>query len=88
MTDKNIFAFGDCAACPIKPGAEELVPPRAQAAHQQASLLYKTLKNRVTKPNKNPLDYVYKDYGSLVNLGPIFYRREPHGIVARWKYVC
>jgi NADH dehydrogenase len=69
VTDKNIFAFGDCAACPIKPGAEELVPPRAQAAHQQASLLYKTLKNRVTRPNKTPLDYVYKDYGSLVNLG-------------------
>lgn len=68
-TDKNIFAFGDCAACPIKPGAEELVPPRAQAAHQQASLLYKTIKNRVLKPNKPLPSYVYKDYGSLVNLG-------------------
>jgi NADH:ubiquinone reductase (H+-translocating) len=69
LTDKNIFAFGDCAACPIKPGAEELVPPRAQAAHQQASLLYKTLKNRVLRPNKPLPHYVYKDYGSLVNLG-------------------
>ena len=39
--DENIFAFGDCAACPIAPGAIENVPPRAQAAHQQASLLYK-----------------------------------------------
>ena len=68
-TDKNIFAFGDCAACPIKPGVEELVPPRAQAAHQQASLLYKTLKNRVLRPNKPLPHYVYKDYGSLVNLG-------------------
>ena len=69
LTDKNIFAFGDCAACPIKPGVEELVPPRAQAAHQQASLLYKTLKNRVLRPNKPLPHYVYKDYGSLVNLG-------------------
>ena len=45
--DENIFAFGDCAACPIAPGAIENVPPRAQAAHQQASLLYKTIKKVV-----------------------------------------
>ncbi|HNZ56948.1 MAG TPA: NAD(P)/FAD-dependent oxidoreductase, partial [Methylophilaceae bacterium] len=33
--DENIFAFGDCAACPLVGGkAEENVPPRAQAAHQ------------------------------------------------------
>jgi NADH dehydrogenase len=66
--DENIFAFGDCAACPIAPGAIENVPPRAQAAHQQASLLYKTIKKVVSGKNKLP-NYVYKDYGSLVNLG-------------------
>jgi NADH dehydrogenase len=33
--DENIFAFGDCAACP-QPGTDRNVPPRAQAAHQQA----------------------------------------------------
>jgi len=66
--DENIFAFGDCAACPIAPGAIENVPPRAQAAHQQASLLYKSIKKVVSGKNKLP-NYVYKDYGSLVNLG-------------------
>ncbi|MFO8212296.1 FAD-dependent oxidoreductase, partial [Pseudomonas aeruginosa] len=32
--DENIFAFGDCAACPLGDGSERNVPPRAQAAHQ------------------------------------------------------
>ena len=36
--DDDIFALGDCAACPW-PGHERPVPPRAQAAHQQASHL-------------------------------------------------
>ncbi len=68
-SNTNIFAFGDCAACPVKPGSDLLVPPRAQAAHQQASMLYKSIKSRVLKPNKALPNYVYKDYGSLVNLG-------------------
>lgn len=41
--DDNIFAFGDCAACP-QPGSDRNVPPRAQAAHQQASMLAQSLK--------------------------------------------
>ena len=68
-SNADIFAFGDCAACPIKPGSDLLVPPRAQAAHQQASMLYKSIKFKVLKPNKALVNYVYKDYGSLVNLG-------------------
>lgn len=63
--DDNIFAFGDCAACPQK-GTDRNVPPRAQAAHQQASLLVKSLKLRIdggTLP-----EYRYKDYGSLISL--------------------
>ena len=68
-SDANIFAFGDCAACPVKPGSDVLVPPRAQAAHQQASMLYKSIKSKILKPNKALPKYVYKDYGSLVNLG-------------------
>eukprot|EP00053_Salpingoeca_punica_P005644 m.55674 g.55674 ORF g.55674 m.55674 type:complete len:487 (+) comp13334_c0_seq1:137-1597(+) len=35
--DSNIFAFGDCAACPQPDGS--LVPPRAQSAYQQAMYL-------------------------------------------------
>jgi NADH dehydrogenase len=64
--DENIFAFGDCAACPW-PGHDSNVPPRAQAAHQQASLLFKSMKRRVA--GKSVLEYQYRDYGSLVNLG-------------------
>ncbi|WP_194789078.1 NAD(P)/FAD-dependent oxidoreductase [Pseudomonas sp. UFMG81] len=63
--DDNIFAFGDCAACP-QPGSDRNVPPRAQAAHQQASLLAKSLKARLE--NKPLPTYEYKDYGSLVSL--------------------
>lgn len=65
--DESIFAFGDCAACPWI-GHEGNVPPRAQAAHQQASLLFKTMKKRVAN-NPDLPNYRYRDYGSLVNLG-------------------
>ncbi|MDW3095625.1 MAG: NAD(P)/FAD-dependent oxidoreductase [Gammaproteobacteria bacterium] len=63
--DDNIFAMGDCAACPM-PGTDVTVPPRAQAAHQQASMLVKTIKNRLK--NKPLPNYHYVDYGSLINL--------------------
>ena len=64
--DDNVFAFGDCAACPMV-GSVDNVPPRAQAAHQQASMLIKTVKARLH--GKALPNYVYRDYGSLVNLG-------------------
>lgn len=63
--DPHIYAFGDCAQCP-QPGTDRPVPPRAQAAHQQAALLAKSL-SRVLD-GKAPLDYVYRDYGSLISL--------------------
>jgi len=62
--DDNIFAFGDCAACP-QPDSDSTVPPRAQAAHQQADTLFKTLVNRLE--NKAPVAFVYNDHGSLIN---------------------
>ncbi|MEE9309701.1 MAG: NAD(P)/FAD-dependent oxidoreductase [Cocleimonas sp.] len=65
--DSNIFAFGDCASCPMDEDSTTFVPPRAQAAHQQASLLVKTMKHRLT--GKVIPTYHYVDYGSLVNLG-------------------
>jgi len=64
--DDNIFAFGDCAACPW-PQMESNVPPRAQAAHQQAALLIKSMKRRLA--NKPLPAFRYRDYGSLVSLG-------------------
>lgn len=64
--DDNIFAFGDCAACPQAGSDGRNVPPRAQAAHQQASLLAKSLKLRI---DGQPLpEYRYRDYGSLISL--------------------
>ena len=64
--DDNVFAMGDCAACAWT-GHTGNVPPRAQAAHQQASHLFNTIKRRLA--GKPPLDYHYRDFGSLVSLG-------------------
>ncbi|WP_345815444.1 NAD(P)/FAD-dependent oxidoreductase [Paraburkholderia sp. PREW-6R] len=64
--DDNVFALGDCAACPW-PGNERNVPPRAQAAHQQASFLVKAFAARL---DGKPLpEFTYHDFGSLVSLG-------------------
>lgn len=64
--DTYIFAMGDCAACPLD-DLGNMVPPRAQAAHQEASILAKTIARGLK--DKPPLDYHYRDYGSLVALG-------------------
>lgn len=64
--DANIFALGDCAACPW-PEHDSQVPPRAQAAHQQATLLARNLRARVRGEPLRP--FRYRDYGSLVSLG-------------------
>ena len=64
--DDSIFAFGDCAACPW-PEKNGIVPPRAQAAHQQASHLVKQL-GRLHK-GQPLVPYHYRDFGSLVSLG-------------------
>lgn len=62
--DDQVFVIGDCCACEQPDGS--WVPPRAQSAHQMASLVYKNIMNqRSQKPLK---DYIYKDHGSLVNL--------------------
>ncbi len=65
--DENIFAFGDCAACPWLGHDGKLVPPRAQAAHQQASFLVGQIRRRLAG---QPLrEWRYRDFGSLVSLG-------------------
>jgi NADH:ubiquinone reductase (H+-translocating) len=64
--DDGIFAIGDCAACPW-PERHGTVPPRAQAAHQQATHLYKQLQRQ---PAGRPIEpWHYRDFGSLVSLG-------------------
>lgn len=62
--DPDIYAIGDCASCARPEGG--FVPPRAQAAHQMASLV---LKNIIAQTKGQPLKtYIYKDHGSLVSL--------------------
>ena len=64
--DDAVFALGDCAACPW-PDKGGNVPPRAQAAHQQASHLARQLRRRLVG---QPLrEWRYRDFGSLVSLG-------------------
>jgi NADH dehydrogenase len=79
--DDNIFAIGDCAACPWPerdrperdgperdgPERKAIVPPRAQAAHQQATHLAKQLRRRLAGHAVEP--WHYRDFGSLVSLG-------------------
>jgi len=95
--DDDVFALGDCAACPLDD--DHLVPPRAQAAHQQASLLVKSLECR--RRGQALPHYVYKDFGSLINLskhsaignlmGNLFGHHPTsmpiEGWLARWAYL-
>ena len=94
--DPDIFAFGDCAACPWpEVGEHALVPPRAQAAHQQATLLVKTIRARL---EGRPLPkFRFRDFGSLVSLGELSAVGNLmgrlvggslliQGLIARWMY--
>ena len=68
--DDDIFVIGDCAACAwpeANGGKGGFVPPRAQAAHQQASHVAAQIKRRLAGKALKP--YRYRDFGSLVSLG-------------------
>lgn len=62
--DANIYAFGDCAACQQPDGT--WVPPRAQAAYQQAMYLVKALP--LLQQGQAVAPFVFRDQGSLVSL--------------------
>lgn len=62
--DPDIFAIGDCAHCVMPDG--EKVPPRAQAAHQQAALLARNIHRRMQ--GREAEKFRYRDFGSLINL--------------------
>jgi len=64
--DPDVFALGDCAFL-IPPGETRPVPPRAQAAHQQASHLARQMRHRLAGKALEP--FQYRDFGSLVSLG-------------------
>jgi NADH dehydrogenase len=64
--DPDIFALGDCAAC-AGPGPGGFLPPRAQAAHQQATHVLHQIRRRLKGEPLRP--FRYRDFGSLVSLG-------------------
>jgi NADH:ubiquinone reductase (H+-translocating) len=95
--DPDVFAFGDCAACPWLGSAHQgaLVPPRAQAAHQQATLLVKSMRARLARQTLP--EFHFHDYGSLVSLGELTAvgnlmgrliggNMLIQGLIARWMY--
>ena len=64
-SDDRIYALGDCSSCMLS-GRESPIPPRAQSAHQMASLVFTNL---VLAQAGRPLrNFVYQDHGSLVSL--------------------
>jgi NADH dehydrogenase len=64
--DPDVFAIGDCAFL-INRGNNKPVPPRAQAAHQQANHLVRQMRRRLEGKPLEP--FKYRDFGSLVSLG-------------------
>ena len=64
--DPDIFAMGDCAYL-VEQGSDTPIPPRAQAAHQQASHLIKQIPVKMAGEPLKP--FKYRDFGSLVSLG-------------------
>ena len=63
--DPQVYAIGD-ASYLVQEGSTRAVPPRAQAAHQQATYLAKELSRGSGAPSR---PFVYRDFGSLVSLG-------------------
>ncbi|MFA5900617.1 MAG: NAD(P)/FAD-dependent oxidoreductase [Hyphomicrobium sp.] len=64
--DPNIFAMGDCAYL-VPAGDTAPIPPRAQAAHQEASHLFVEIQRKLKDEPLRP--FHYRDFGSLVSLG-------------------
>lgn len=63
----DIYALGDCVSC--VDGNGKPVPPRAQAAHQQADYLYAAFLRLERGQPSTTKGYVYRDHGSLVSVG-------------------
>jgi NADH:ubiquinone reductase (H+-translocating) len=80
--DDNIFAIGDCSYL-VPEGQARPIPPRAQAAHQQASHLVGQLRRRIHgEPMRH---YIYRDFGTLVSLGESATVGNLMGLVSGWN---
>lgn len=64
--DENIFVIGDSAYL-VPEGDTQPIPPRAQAAHQMASHVFKQIRRKLANEPLQP--FKYRDFGSLVSLG-------------------
>jgi NADH dehydrogenase len=65
VSDPDIFALGDCASYTPEDGGAP-IPPRAQAAHQMADIVFANIVRRQQgKPLKR---FEYQDNGSLISL--------------------
>jgi NADH:ubiquinone reductase (H+-translocating) len=64
-TDDDIFALGDCASY-TPSGEDRPVPPRAQAAHQMANIVFANICRKMKRQPLKP--FAYQDKGSLVSL--------------------
>ncbi|MBV8097115.1 MAG: FAD-dependent oxidoreductase [Acetobacteraceae bacterium] len=82
--DTDVFAIGDCAACPTRPGAHTTVPPRAQAAHQQATHLAKQLGRRLAACRSSPMSI---ETSLARDLGQLRDRGQSHGLCWHEKRV-
>lgn len=95
--DDDVFALGDCGAAPwLGHPHGAIAPPRAQAAHQQASHLAAQIERRLRNEPLKP--WHYHDFGSLVSLGKystvgnlmgalLGKNLWIEGIFARWMYL-
>lgn len=64
--DDDIFVIGD-AAYLVPEGKTTPIPPRAQAAHQEASHVLRQIQRQMKGEPLRP--FKYQDFGSLVSLG-------------------
>jgi NADH dehydrogenase len=64
INEEDIFAIGDC--CGFLQTNGSFVPPRAQSAHQMADIVAINIRRKLK--NAPLQEFVYKDYGSLLNL--------------------
>ena len=64
--DENIFVIGDSAYL-VPEGDTHPIPPRALAAHQMASHVFKQIRRKLANEPLQP--FKYRDFGSLVSLG-------------------
>ncbi len=60
----GVYAIGDCCVCKMADGSE--VPPRAQAAHQMATIAAKNI--LALRRGRRARSFKYRDFGSLVSL--------------------